>query len=81
MAMRLKIAFVALFAGVAAFAQGLSLDDDDGQDDIRSAMQCVVEEFPGTKPITCEAPPGPPDSPCFCPEGGPAPGRRVPADQ
>ncbi|WP_091682437.1 hypothetical protein [Methylocapsa palsarum] len=92
MASHFKIAIIAclvagafapgpLFAPGPSFAQGLLSDDDDNQDDNPSAMQCVVEEFAGAKPITCEAPPGSPDSPCYCPDAGPASGRRVPTEQ
>jgi hypothetical protein len=81
MAMRLNIAILACFIAGGALAQGLSLDEDDSEDDNPSAIQCVVEGFPGTKPITCEASPGPADAPCFCPDAGPSPGRRVRLEQ
>lgn len=80
--MRLILAVLAFFAAGAALAQtGVLPDDDNEQDDNQAAVQCIVEALPSRNPITCDAAPGPADSPCFCPYGGPTPGRRVPADQ
>jgi hypothetical protein len=81
--MRLKLSLVAILIAGAAFAQPASPQDDidnEGQGDETPSMQCIIEApQPDVGPITCDTPPGPPGLPCYCPDGGPAPGHRVPS--
>lgn len=54
--------------------------DDEDESAQPSSAQCVVESpLPDVGPITCDTPHGPPGLPCYCPDGGPAPGHREPS--
>lgn len=81
--MRLKLSLMAILIAGAAFAQPAAPQDDideEGQGDESPSMQCVIESpQPDVGPITCDTPPGPPGLPCYCPDGGPAAGHRVPS--